>query len=81
MEDRAVGRMVISGRIDASGKVTVDERPDHLSDADLKAICSSIERDIADGYSGGRLTKPMEWFELLGVPNRLGFNILLSVSR
>lgn len=63
IEDRARGRIVATGEIDASDLVIWDETETIVRE-ELSDLAEQIQRDIAAGYSGGQLRPPLEWFEL-----------------
>ncbi|MDV3136668.1 hypothetical protein [Mycobacterium sp. 29Ha] len=63
IEDRARGRIVATGEIDADARVVWDETEDSVS-AELADLAEEIQQHIAKGYSGGQLRRPLEWFEL-----------------
>ena len=63
IEDRARGRVVAAGEIDANGHVIWDETEASVSE-ELSDLADQIQQHIAAGYSGGQLRPPLEWFEL-----------------
>lgn len=63
IEDRARGRIVAAGEIDAGGRVVWEETEDSVS-AELADLAAQIEQHLAEGCSGGQLRPPLEWFEL-----------------
>lgn len=63
IEDRARGRIVATGVIDAGGRVVLEETEDSVH-GELAALAAEIEQHLAEGYSGGQLRPPLEWFEL-----------------
>lgn len=63
IEDRARGRIVATGQVDAGGGVTWDETEDSVS-AELSDLAEEIQQHLAHGFSGGQLRHPLEWFEL-----------------
>jgi hypothetical protein len=63
IEDRARGRVVATGEIDANGLVTWGETEASVSE-ELSDLAEEIQQHIAAGYSGGQLRPPLEWFEL-----------------
>jgi hypothetical protein len=63
IEDRARGRIVAAGVIDAGGRVVWQETEDSVT-AELADLAAEIEQHLAEGYSGGQLRAPLEWFEL-----------------
>ncbi len=63
IEDRARGRIVAAGVIDAGGRVVWEETEDSV-DGELAALAAEIEQHLAEGFSGGQLRPPLEWFEL-----------------
>jgi hypothetical protein len=63
IEDRARGRVVATGVIDANDRVTWDETEASVS-GELADLANEIQQHIADGHSGGQLRPPLEWFEL-----------------
>jgi len=63
IEDRARGRVVAVGEIDASGLVVWDETEASVSE-ELPDLAEQIQQDVAAGYNGGQLRHPLEWFEL-----------------
>lgn len=63
IEDRAHGRVVATGEIDANGQVIWDEAEDSVRE-ELSKLAEQIQQDSASGYSGGQLRLPLEWFEL-----------------
>lgn len=63
IEDRARGRIVATGGIDAGGRVVWDDTEPSVS-GELSDLAAEIQQHIADGYSGGQLRPPLEWFEL-----------------
>ncbi len=63
IEDRACGRVVAVGVIDAGGRVVWEEAEDSLG-GELAALAAEIEQHRAEGFSGGQLRPPLEWFEL-----------------
>lgn len=65
IEDRARGRIVATGQIDAEGRVVWDETEDSV-EGELPDLAAQIEQHLAEGYSGGQLRRPLEWFELFG---------------
>ena len=52
-----------AGVIDAGGRVVWEETEDSLG-GELAALAAEIEQHLAEGYSGGQLRPPLEWFEL-----------------
>ena len=60
IEDRARGRIVATGEIDADGNVIWAETETSVS-GQLNELA---KEHIATGYSGGQLEPPLEWFEL-----------------
>ena len=63
IEDRARGRIVAAGVIDGDGRVVWQETEDSVS-GELADLAAEIEQHLAEGYSGGQLRPPLEWFEL-----------------
>ncbi|EKT80507.1 hypothetical protein WSS_A22073 [Rhodococcus opacus M213] len=63
IEDRARGRIVATGEIDASGLVIWDETETSVRE-ELSDLAEQIQRGFAAGYNGGQLRPPLEWFEL-----------------
>jgi hypothetical protein len=63
IEDRARGRVVATGEIDAKGLVIWDETEASVSE-ELSDLAEEIQQHIAAGASGGQLRRPLEWFEL-----------------
>ncbi|WP_283605920.1 hypothetical protein [Mycolicibacterium poriferae] len=63
IEDRARGRIVATGEIDADGNVIWAETETSVS-GQLNELAKEIQEHIATGYSGGQLEPPLEWFEL-----------------
>lgn len=63
IEDGARGRVVATGEIDAKGLIVWDETEDSVSE-ELADLAEEIQQHIADGFSGGQLRRPLEWFEL-----------------
>ncbi len=63
IEDRARGRFVATGEIDANGHVIWDETEASVSE-ELSDLADQIQQHIAAEYSGGQLRPPLEWFEL-----------------
>ncbi len=63
IEDRAGGRIVAAGVIDAGGRVVWETAEDSVS-GELTALAAEIEQHLAEGFSGGQLRPPLEWFEL-----------------
>jgi hypothetical protein len=63
IEDRAHGRVVATGEIDANDLVIWDETEASVSE-ELSDLAEQIQQHIAAGYSGGQLRPPLEWFEL-----------------
>ncbi|OBG19342.1 hypothetical protein [Mycobacterium sp. 852002-51057_SCH5723018] len=63
IEDRARGRVIASGEIDAEGLVVWDETEASVSEQ-LSDLAEEIQHHIAAGHSGGQLRPPLEWFEL-----------------
>ena len=63
IEDRALGRIVATGEIDADGRVNWDETEASLS-GELSELAGQIQQHIATGAGGGQLRRPLEWFEL-----------------
>jgi len=63
IEDRARGRVVATGEIDANGHVIWDETEASVS-GELADLAEQIQQHVADEYNGGQLRPPLEWFEL-----------------
>ncbi len=63
IEDRAHGRIVAAGLIDADGRIAWQETEDSVS-GELTELAAEIAQHLAAGYSGGQLRPPLEWFEL-----------------
>lgn len=63
IEDRARGRIVAAGVIDADGRVVWEETEDSVT-GELADLAAEIEQHLAEGYSGGQLRPPLEWFEV-----------------
>jgi hypothetical protein len=63
IEDRARGCVVAAGAIDAGGRVVWEETEDSVS-GEIADLAAEIEQHIAEGFSGGQLRPPLEWFEL-----------------
>ncbi len=63
IEDRARGRIVAAGVIDANGRIVWDETEDSVT-GELADLAAEIAQHLAAGYSGGQLRPPLEWFEL-----------------
>jgi hypothetical protein len=63
IEDRARGRVVATGEIDADGRVVWDETEASVT-GELSDLAELIQQDVATGYSGGQLRPPLEWFEM-----------------
>ncbi len=63
IEDRTRGRIVAAGVIDADGRVVWEDTEDSVN-GELTALAAEIEQHLAEGYSGGQLRPPLEWFEL-----------------
>ncbi len=64
IEDRARGRIVATGEIDASGRVVWGEETEDSVSGELSELATEIQQHIAEGYRGGQLRPPLEWFEL-----------------
>ena len=63
VEDRTNPNVVVEGRIDPEGKVHVDSNS--LAPEKLTGVIEEIEKDVAQGFSGGRLRVPgLEWLEM-----------------
>ncbi|MGB0972726.1 MAG: hypothetical protein ACPGVG_17480 [Mycobacterium sp.] len=69
IEDRARGQIVAAGEIDADGRIVWDETEASVSE-ELSALAVEIQKHTADGYSGGQLRRPLEWFVLYNEPRR-----------
>ena len=52
-----------TGEIDASDLVIWNETEPSVAD-ELPDLARQIQHDLADGYNGGQLRPPLEWFEL-----------------
>lgn len=63
IENRARGRIVATGEIDPDGGVVWTETEDSVN-RELSDLATEIQQHLADGYSGGQLRPPLEWFEL-----------------
>ena len=63
IEDRARGRIVAAGVIDAGGRVVWEETEDSVT-GELADLAAEIEQHLAAGYSGGQLRPSLEWFEM-----------------
>ncbi len=63
IEDRAHGQIVATGEIDAADRVIWGETEASVA-AELPDLAQQIQKDLADGYNGGQLRPPLEWFEL-----------------
>lgn len=63
IEDIVRGRVVAAGEIDADGRVVWEETEDSVSE-ELPQLAAEIQQHLAEGYSGGQLRPPLEWFEL-----------------
>jgi len=63
IEDRAAGRIIATGEVNSDGLVIWGETEDSVS-GELADLAAEIQAHIADGFSGGQLRRPLEWFEL-----------------
>ena len=63
IEDRARGRIVAAGEIDTGGRVVWQETENSVN-GELADLAAQIEQHLVEGYSGGQLRPPLEWFEL-----------------